>query len=247
MRKYLFVACASVLACGTANAAELVQNGGFENVTGITGSSEFGASYHTGQAVDGWTSAGGNAFNLIFFSANEHVDADTRYSPANGGEPGQYLYSSPASPTGGKFVALDGDTGFNGALTQTVGGLTIGKSYTLTFDWAAGQYADRSGDTTEKLVIDFGGESFTTETLSNPSGGFTGWRSVTHMFTATSTSQLLSFLSIGTPNGMPPVALLDSVSLQGSVPEPATWGMFIGGFGLIGGAARRRRANALTA
>jgi len=235
--KYVFLACIATLAAGAANATEFVQNGGFENVTGITRSSEFGAS-HIGQAVDGWTSAGSNAFNLVFFSANEHVDADTRF-----GEHGQYLWSSPASPTGGKFVALDGDTTANGALTQMINGLTIGNTYTLTFDWAAGQYADRSGDTTEKLVVNFGGQGFTTATLNTPSHGFLGWYSVTHSFTATSTSQLLSFLSIGTPNGMPPVALLDSVSLQGSVPEPATWAMFIGGFGLIGSAARRRRAS----
>lgn len=235
--KYLFVACVSVLACGAANAAEFVQNGGFEQVTGITRSSEFGAS-HIGQAVDHWTSASSNAFNLVFFSANEQVDADTRF-----GEHGQYLWSSPASPTGGKFVALDGDIYYNGALTQMISGLTVGKTYTLSFDWAAGQYADRSGDTTEKLVVDFGGEGFTTSTLNTPSHGFNGWHSVTHSFTASTTSQLLSFLSIGTPSGMPPVALLDSVSLQGSVPEPASWAMFIGGFGLIGGAARRRRAS----
>jgi len=235
--KYLILAGVAALACGTANAAEFVQNGGFENVTGITRSSEFGAS-HIGQAVDHWTSANNHAFNLVFFSANEHVDADTRF-----GEHGQYLWSSPASPTGGKFVALDGDTTANGALTQMINGLTIGHTYTLSFDWAAGQYADRSGDTTEKLVVDFGGDSFTTATLHTPSHGFLGWYSVTHSFTATSTSQLLSFLSIGTQNGMPPVALLDSVSLQGSVPEPASWAMFIGGFGLIGAAARKRRTS----
>jgi hypothetical protein len=220
-----------------------VQNGGFENVTGITRSSEFGASYHTGQAVDGWRSDSTNAFNLVFFGANENVDADTRYSPSNGGEPGQYLWSSPASPTGGKFLALDGDPGFNGAVTQMINGLTVGATYTLTFDWAAAQYADRSGDTTEKLQVNFGGDSFTTTTLNNSSHGFNGWYSVSQTFTASSTSQLLSFLSIGTPSGLPPVALLDSVSLQGAVPEAATWGMFICGFGLIGAAARRRRAS----
>jgi len=235
--KYLFFASVSLLACSAANATEYVQNGGFENVTGITRSSEFGAS-HIGQAVDNWTSANSNAFNLVFFSANENVDADTRF-----GEHGQYLWSSPASPTGGKFVALDGDTNYNGALTQMINGLTVGQTYTLSFDWAAGQYADRSGDTTEKLVINFGTDSFTTTTLSKPSHGFNGWYSVAHSFTATSTSQVLSFLSIGTPAGMPPVALLDSVSLQGSVPEPASWAMFIGGFALIGAAARKRRAS----
>lgn len=35
--------------------------------------------------------------------------------------------------------------------------------------------------------------------------------------------------------------------LQGAVPEPATWAMMIGGFGLLGAAARRRRVQAAVA
>jgi len=32
-----------------------------------------------------------------------------------------------------------------------------------------------------------------------------------------------------------------------AVPEPASWGMMIGGFGMIGAAARRRRARPIAA
>ena len=63
---------------------------------------------------------------------------------------------------------------------------------------------------------------------------------MTHKFTAKSTSQLLSFLSIGTPLGLPPAALLDGVSLT-TVPEPATWAMMIMGFFGLGAVLRRRR------
>ncbi|MCG2841556.1 PEPxxWA-CTERM sorting domain-containing protein [Sandaracinobacter sp. RS1-74] len=35
---------------------------------------------------------------------------------------------------------------------------------------------------------------------------------------------------------------IDSITANGAVPEPATWAMLITGFGLIGAAARRRRA-----
>jgi hypothetical protein len=31
-----------------------------------------------------------------------------------------------------------------------------------------------------------------------------------------------------------------TIALAGAVPEPATWAMMIGGFGLVGGALRRR-------
>jgi hypothetical protein len=40
-------------------------------------------------------------------------------------------------------------------------------------------------------------------------------------------------LATGTSDGVPPV---------GGIPEPATWAMLIAGFGLVGAAARRRRA-----
>jgi hypothetical protein len=60
-------------------------------------------------------------------------------------------------------------------------------------------------------------------------------------FTANSTSELLSFLAVGTPSGnLPPFALLDGVSLT-AVPEPSNWAMMLAGFGGLGFAAVRRR------
>jgi hypothetical protein len=55
-------------------------------------------------------------------------------------------------------------------------------------------------------------------------------------FTATSTSQLLTFLSGGSPGGEPPVALLDGVSMVDSsaVPEPGSILLVVGGIGVLG-------------
>jgi hypothetical protein len=64
-------------------------------------------------------------------------------------------------------------------------------------------------------------------------------------FTPTSTTQTLKFLSIGTPDGLPPIAALDGVSL--TVPEPATWAMMLVGFGGIGAMIRRRRQTLVAA
>jgi hypothetical protein len=241
----LIAAAAAVLSLGaSAQAANLVTNGSFEQDS-LGTSHEFGASIFYGQTVTGWTSAASNAFNLYMLpsQATGPTDIPTRF-----GEHGQFLWQLPAGdPDGGNFVALDGDTQYNGALTQTIGGLVVGQTYDLTFDWATAQYADRQGVTTEKLVVDFGGQEVVTDTVVNPSEGSTPWRIEHFKFTATSVSQVLSFLSIGTPNGQPPVALLDGVSLTQAVPEPATWAMMIAGFGLVGGLARRRRAAVLAA
>jgi hypothetical protein len=254
MKKIIYLVAAAAATLATpAFAAEFVTNGGFEQTTSPAGpgaSFEFGASYAgRANAVTGWTSSNSNAFNLLFNSATATTtSASTRF-----GNYQQYLWSGAsvnaatpaftASPNGGNFVALDGDTGVAGPLSQLINGLTIGDTYTLKFNWAAGQLRNRDGDTTEKLTVTFGGSTFTTATISNPSHDFSGWQSVTTTFKATSASQLLSFLSIGTPNGLPPVALLDGVSLTSAVPEPTTWAMMMLGFGMIGVAARRKRAS----
>jgi hypothetical protein len=47
----------------------------------------------------------------------------------------------------------------------------------------------------------------------------------------------------GTPGGSnTPVFTLGQVSVPGGVPEPTTWAMMLGGFGLLGAATRRRRS-----
>ncbi len=63
-----------------------------------------------------------------------------------------------------------------------------------------------------------------------------GWLPYSYRFTANAASTTLTFAS-ATQTAFGPA--LDNVSVA-AVPEPATWGMFILGFGLIGGAMRRR-------
>jgi len=82
--------------------------------------------------------------------------------------------------------------------------------------------------------------------LFTPSETFTGWKNGHFQFQATSTSQTLSFLSVGTPFGLPPIAVLDGVSLT-AVPEPTTWAMMLLGFGGIGAMIRRRRQTLVAA
>ena len=242
LKLVLSAGLAALSALPAAAAVNLVQNGGFEQ--GYVNSTEFGASFPSGAGPTGWTSASANAFNLYLDPATAtSVETVTRF-----GEGGQKLATSftGASPNGGKFVLLDGDTDYNGALTQQIGGLTIGKTYNVDFYWAASQLQNRTGDTTEQLAVTFGGVTQYTPIVANPSQGFQGWFSQRFSFTATAASDTLSFLSLGTPNGLPPVALLDGVSLT-AVPEPAAWALMIAGFGMVGFAARRRSLDMVAA
>ena len=229
------VAAACAAATPASALTNLVTNGSFSAST-YTASTEFGASFG-GQGVTGWTSASSSAFNLYFFGGTQTtVSANSRF----GGEQRFYPSMNTLSADGGNFIALDGDPSFRGAVTQTITGLTAGQGYNLSFYWGGAQLSNRTGATTEQLQVSLGGVSQATAVLSNLSGGFTGWQTANFYFVAGGASQLLSFLSIGTPNGLPPVAVLDGVSLT-AVPEPATWALLLTGFGLVGFAARRRR------
>lgn len=228
-------AIAAMALSGAAQAANLVTNGGFE-ASSYSHNYQFGAGFG-GQGVTGWTGLGGNHLQFYYRGGTQTSENATNQY----GDPQGYFYPSfnALSSQGGNFVGLDGDTDYQGQISQTITGLVIGQQYELTFDWAAAQLINRAFDTTELYHVSFGGQSFNTATLAVPSGGFSGWKTVKHVFTATSVSQVLTFLSVGTPNGQPPIAALDGVSLT-AVPEPATWALMLMGFGAVGLAARRQ-------
>lgn len=235
-----FAATTALALATPASATNLVVNGDFETTT-LDGSYQFGDAYPSEQLA-GWTTKG---YNFLFQPGTADTSGATGqygslqlWGPNNGSNNG--LPAS--SPTGGNFVGADGAFGV-GAIEQVINGLVAGKKYDVSFWWGGAQQEGFTGPTTEQWEVALGGEHQSTAILDNANHGFTGWQKQTLTFTATGSSEVLSFLAHGTPDGVPPFSLLDGVSMQAtSAPEPASWALMIMGFGATGAALRRRRS-----
>ncbi len=161
------------------------------------------------------------------------------------------------TPDGSFFLGVDAAFA-TAPISQSITGLTVGHTYTLSFDYAGAQFTDALGDNTEGWQVSFGTgptppPTVSTAMLSNVSQGFTGWKNFTTTLTAIATTETLSFLALGGPSGLPPFALLDGVSLTdnsdtppppagGEVPEPSSVVMLgLGALGAVGVGVRRRQ------
>jgi hypothetical protein len=258
-------------------AGSLVANGGFEDnfgagqfnetLPGSAGGQNGGAP---GTTANGWTVIGTNAsfpdgYAFVFNNANTFTTTDSSVGPTSlFGTLPLWGDSADGSPDGNYFYGVD-STFHPSALTQEISGLTVGHTYTLTFDYAAGQqFGYYDGNTIDQWVVTLGGQTIATTTIDLPNHGFSGWETASVTFTYEGGGQnpgLLSFVNNGqggcdanflncaindpTASGGPPFSLLDGVSLSSSVPEPSTWAMmFIGfaGLGFAGLRSRRRSA-----
>jgi hypothetical protein len=236
LRLATFSALVSLGAIAHADTVNVV-NGNFES-TANGQSAQLGTN---GQSLTGWN--GNDGYSFLFTPGT----ADTTggegsfgnlklWGPGTGSNNGLT-----ASPDGGNFMALDG--AFNVApLTQTLTGLTVGDQVTITFYYAGAQQYSYDGDTTEGFRVSLGDQTQDTPILDNVSHGFTGWHQANMTFTATSSSETLSFLALGTPAGVPPFTLLDGVSAtqQSPVPEPGSLALLGTGITAAAGFLRRR-------
>jgi hypothetical protein len=222
--------------CG--QATQLVTNGSFTATTGSVTSGQLGYNI----TATGWSTTG---YNFLFTSAANATSGTVVGSagdlsldgPGNG-----YNNGLTASPDGGNFVGADGV--YEAApITQTISGLTALNSYVVSFYWAAAQQynygclsnpSNPGGCTTDQWEVSLGSQTQYTAVANTGvnQGGFAGWFYTTMTFTATSSSELLSFMAVGTPSGEPPFALLDGVSMT-ATPEPGTL-MLMAGTILLG-------------
>lgn len=210
-----------------------VFNGSFEDTGGATAS----FSINNPTALPNWTAtpSGSHVLDCLMFAGDTTNLCGT---VAFGG--GFTFWVNPGpSPDGGNFVGIDGDSNFATPLTQLITGLVIGMQYDVTFYQASGQQNGFNGDTTERWQVTLGTESQLSTLMTTPNHSSVGWMSQTLTFTATAVNETLSFLAVGTPNGLPPFVLLDGVSMTESTPEPVSYALV--GLGLAGILVARRR------
>ena len=225
-----------VLTSVPALASNLVVNGGFES-NGGGGQINFTTSA-TGWSVPtpGYTFLFGPGAADTTGVAGQFGNLQL-WGPGNGSNNGL-----PAtSPDGGFYAAADSDfPGHMQPLQQTVTGLTPGASYTVSFWWAAGQQFGFDGATQSQWVVSLGSQTQSTAVASIANHGFSGWMSESFTYTATSSSEMLSFLATGSPS-VPPFVLLDGVTLNASspIPEPETLTLMVTGLAGVVGFARK--------
>ncbi|CAB1275293.1 PEP-CTERM sorting domain-containing protein [Candidatus Nitrosacidococcus tergens] len=225
----------------------LVQNGDFSqtdlNENPVAAPTQFGTGsgngYRASNFITDW--AGNNGYEIWYPDATSATTVNATGEWTSTGKEKLWAVTPPPNGTN-TFVALDGGT--PSSISQQIDDLVVGQTYTLTFDWGAAQMQSRTGNTTEQLAVALSNNPLMpgisqpqvqyTAKIPNLSEGFTGWQFATMQFTANATTQTLSFLSIGTPVGLPPMAVLTNVSLTpvSHVPEPSVMMLF--GAGLFG-------------
>lgn len=224
--KSQFMQAALLLASILPVSAATIVNGSFEN---LSSSYVNVASTDTmsGAAADGWSMSSG--------SPDWYLGAP--------GPSGLWL-----TPWGDFFTvgAAEG-SGYREGISQTITGLTMGESYTISFQQANGLRFDQGshlgvGNTGGwEVFIDGGsiGSSLSLNDNSVPSGSFPdSWNSGSVTFQAGDTFQTLEFLAFGGSASNPTFQFLDNVTVA-AVPEPTA--MFLCSTGIIGFFGRRKR------
>jgi hypothetical protein len=174
--------------------------------------------------------AGGNAFA-------SNGNAEIHYL-VNGGP--AVTYQHPAWVTAGDAYWIS--TSSTGAFTQNP------NSYTLTFDLTG---FDLSSASIGGLfaVDDEGSVSLNGGAAIAAANSYHGLTSFSFNSGFVAGVNTLTFNVVdtgGAPSGLLVSGLHGTADLAGSVPEPASWAMMLGGFGLVGGAMRGRRKTAVS-
>jgi hypothetical protein len=122
-------------------------------------------------------------------------------------------------------------------VSQTIGGLNIGQTYDLVWE-----YGGRPGSGgTESLIVDLDGSTIATDSSGNVT--VLTWTGNSYSFVATGNSVTLDFIGQAPGaggNGSYGNEITD-VGLY-ATPEPSTWLLMLSGLGLLGFAIARKRS-----
>ncbi len=227
MKSYRLFAAAlatTAFAAAPAQAANLIVNGGFEDPAINSFFQNFGpgSTGITGWTVDAFTPFGGSGGNVDIVNG---LFTPGGPSPANDGV---------------QFLDLVG-FGMVGSIYQVIN-TVAGQSYTLNFAYSHNLF---SNDPSASAIFGiyngtFGPLLAPFQPFSHNTGTSTNldWRNASFSFVASSGQTTIAFGNV--TGGSNAGVLIDSVSV--AVPEPAAWAMMIAGFGLVGGAVRRRKS-----
>jgi hypothetical protein len=155
---------------------------------------------------------------------------DTMDAGNNVGVPGLQDFGvlPSASPDGGTWVGMGASQGFIETFGQTLTGLSTGVSYTIS--WYAGNFGYINGYTSSN-AIDVLIDNTSVGTGATLNLG-SNWFSQSVSFTATSSSQNLSFQLA---NSNSSYLSIDGISISTTaVPEPETWALVLAGLACVG-------------
>lgn len=209
--RILLAAGAAMALAGSAQAVTLV-NGSFESGVAIDGSGTVTLVTDDATSLPGWT---------VLAEGVDYV-SDTLWDASSG------------------VRSVDLSALTRGGITQRITDFTAGVRYRLKFDISANPFDPAARPRDKRFVVTASGATPLTFDYSLTEANTARnmlYQTYFYDFTAISASQLISFQSLvqddyGT--------VLDNVSIS-EVPEAATWGMMLAGFGMVGFAFRGRR------
>ena len=218
----------TLVTAGSATQANLVTNGSFESTTATI------TATMTPTNVTAWANSDfGEAIVLPSWFSSGQIFPNVGFAGA----------VPQSSPDGGNFLISDGNF-HNSPITQTLNGLVTGNFYTLSFYQMLAQdtepFITIPGPVSGHWQVTLGANTQNAAgmTGNGATNTFSNWQQQTMTFQAGNTSELLSFFSVGM--GDPPLLGLDGISLN-AVPEPASLGLAVLGFALLGLKYRRER------